>query len=154
MRKKTERDQPVVRAGLTLVSALAILLGLMLGVAWFIDPSAPGILVAAIGEAVRDAEMPPAILKEGAVDVLTAVFGLGPGGREFVSMQLTIATIVTMFALLFALTSVLERKILARIQNRYGPNRVGPWGLLQPAADGIKMLIKEDIVPRGGDRVV
>ncbi len=154
MRKKTERDQPVIRAGLILVSALALLLGLMLGVAWFIDPSAPGILVAAIGEAVRDAEMAPAILKEGAVDFLTAVFGLGPGGREFVSMQLTIATIVTVFALLFALTSVLERKILARIQNRYGPNRVGPWGLLQPAADGIKMLIKEDIVPLGGDRVV
>jgi NADH-quinone oxidoreductase subunit H len=43
---------------------------------------------------------------------------------------------------------------LGRIQNRYGPNRVGPWGLLQPAADGIKALIKEDLVPRGADRVV
>ena len=50
--------------------------------------------------------------------------------------------------------SVLERKILGRIQNRYGPNRVGPFGLLQPVADGIKMLIKEDIVPFRADKVV
>jgi NADH-quinone oxidoreductase subunit H len=50
--------------------------------------------------------------------------------------------------------SLLERKILARIQNRYGPNRVGPFGLLQPVADGIKMLIKEDIVPARADKIV
>jgi NADH-quinone oxidoreductase subunit H len=50
--------------------------------------------------------------------------------------------------------SVLERKILGRMQNRYGPNRVGPFGLLQPVADGIKMLIKEDIVPARADKVV
>src|SRR6476469_9305485 len=55
---------------------------------------------------------------------------------------------------LFALISVLERKILGRIQNRFGPNRVGPFGLLQPAADGIKLLIKEDIVPLRADKVV
>ena len=52
------------------------------------------------------------------------------------------------------LISVLERKILGRIQNRYGPNRVGPFGLFQPVADGIKMLIKEDIVPARADKVV
>jgi NADH-quinone oxidoreductase subunit H len=62
--------------------------------------------------------------------------------------------IVGTFALLFAVTTLLERKGLGRIQNRYGPNRVGPWGVLQPIADGLKMLIKEDIVPRGADRVV
>ncbi|HEX3817734.1 MAG TPA: NADH-quinone oxidoreductase subunit NuoH, partial [Chthoniobacterales bacterium] len=44
--------------------------------------------------------------------------------------------------------------ILARIQNRLGPNRVGPFGLLQPAADGMKMLIKEDIGPARADKVV
>jgi len=47
----------------------------------------------------------------------------------------------------------LERKVIARIQDRVGPNRVGPYGLLQPLADGIKMLTKEDLVPEGADRL-
>ena len=50
--------------------------------------------------------------------------------------------------------TLLERKLLGRIQNRYGPNRVGKWGLLQPIADGIKMFTKEDIVPANADKLV
>src|SRR5947208_12551663 len=73
---------------------------------------------------------------------------------QIASALINIATLLGVFLLLFALISVLERKILARIQNRYGPNRVGPFGLLQPLADGIKMLIKEDVVPRDADAVV
>ena len=57
-------------------------------------------------------------------------------------------TVFSVFASLFALTSLVERKVLARIQNRLGPNRAGPCGILQPVADGIKMLTKEDIVPK------
>ena len=48
----------------------------------------------------------------------------------------------------------LERKVIARIQDRVGPNRVGPYGLFQPLADGIKMLTKEDLVPEGADRLM
>jgi NADH-quinone oxidoreductase subunit H len=44
-----------------------------------------------------------------------------------------------------------ERKVVGRFQDRYGPNRWGPWGILTPVADGIKMLTKEDIVPAGAD---
>jgi NADH-quinone oxidoreductase subunit H len=44
-----------------------------------------------------------------------------------------------------------ERKVIGRIQDRPGPNRWGPFGIFQPVADGIKMLTKEDIVPRGAD---
>jgi NADH-quinone oxidoreductase subunit H len=44
-----------------------------------------------------------------------------------------------------------ERKVIGRAQDRPGPNRWGPWGILQPVADGIKMLTKEDIVPEGAD---
>src|SRR5437588_4036746 len=73
---------------------------------------------------------------------------------QIVSALINIAGLLAVFLTLFALISVLERKILGRIQNRYGPNRVGPFGLFQPVADGIKMLIKEDIVPARADKVV
>lgn len=73
---------------------------------------------------------------------------------QVISSLLTISALLAVFLTLFALMSLFERKILARIQNRLGPNRVGPFGLLQPAADGIKMLIKEDIVPLRADKVM
>jgi NADH-quinone oxidoreductase subunit H len=71
-----------------------------------------------------------------------------------VSSLINIFALLAVFLTLFALISVLERKTLARMQNRYGPNRVGPFGLFQPVADGIKMLIKEDIVPARADKIV
>src|SRR5205807_9683988 len=80
----------------------------------------------------------------GAPDWFTQVF----------SSLINICGVLGVFLTLFALISVLERKILGRMQNRYGPNRVGPFGLFQPIADGIKMLIKEDIVPTRADTIV
>ena len=73
---------------------------------------------------------------------------------QIASSLINIAAVLGVFLTLFALISVLERKILGRMQNRYGPNRVGPFGLFQPVADGIKMLIKEDIVPARADKIV
>ncbi len=73
---------------------------------------------------------------------------------QVASILINIFMLLAVFLTLFALMSVLERKILARMQNRYGPNRVGPFGLFQPVADGIRMLIKEDIVPAHADKIV
>jgi NADH-quinone oxidoreductase subunit H len=73
---------------------------------------------------------------------------------QIASALINIFALLAVFLTLFALISVLERKILGRMQNRYGPNRVGPFGLFQPIADGIKMLIKEDVVPERADKLV
>src|SRR4051812_47666877 len=56
---------------------------------------------------------------------------------------------ITVFVLLtgVAYTVWLERKVVGRMQNRWGPSRVGPFGLLQPLADGIKFILKEDLTP-------
>src|SRR4051795_4305048 len=86
--------------------------------------------------------------------LLSFLAGAPPWVIALASSLLNISVLLGVFAGLFALISVLERKILGRIQNRYGPNRVGPFGLFQPVADGIKMLIKEDIVPLRADKVV
>ena len=54
----------------------------------------------------------------------------------------------------FAYTTYMERKTLARMQVRYGPNRAGPFGLLQPVADGVKLIFKEELIPAKADKLV
>lgn len=73
----------------------------------------------------------------------------------FLIMGVIVITVLLVMAPVIMLFETwMERKVIARIQDRIGPNRVGPLGLLQPIADMIKMFIKEDIVPRNGDKVV
>ena len=74
--------------------------------------------------------------------------------QQLASAILSLLPILIVFPTLFAITVLLERKGLGRIQNRYGPNRVGPFGILQPAADGVKALTKEDLVPYAADKLV
>jgi len=54
----------------------------------------------------------------------------------------------------FAYLTLYERKVLARIQVRIGPNKAGPFGLLQPVADGIKLIFKEELIPAQADKVM
>ena len=54
----------------------------------------------------------------------------------------------------FAYATLLERRLLAFLQHRVGPNRVGPAGFMQPAADGVKLVFKEDLLPAGADKWV
>jgi NADH-quinone oxidoreductase subunit H len=77
-------------------------------------------------------------------------FGTDPwwlvlGKALFVFVFLVVMTLFTIWW---------ERRVVARMQHRIGPNRVGPFGLLQSLADGIKLALKEDIIPKAADRVV
>jgi NADH-quinone oxidoreductase subunit H len=66
---------------------------------------------------------------------------------------LQIAAIVLPLLLAVAYLTYAERKVMAAMQMRRGPNVVGPWGLLQPIADGLKLMFKETIVPSGASRI-
>jgi NADH-quinone oxidoreductase subunit H len=71
-------------------------------------------------------------------------------------IEWTIKSLIILVGLLtgFAYMTWFERRAISRIQSRIGPNRVGPFGLLQPVADGLKLIFKESITPAQADRVI
>ena len=99
--------------------------------------------------------MNPAALDQIFVTLKHLLLGYVPAAfQPIASAILSVVPVLLAFPLLFAITTVFERKGLARMQNRLGPNRVGPAGFLQPMADGIKSLTKEDLVPRNADHLI
>jgi NADH-quinone oxidoreductase subunit H len=86
-------------------------------------------------------------------DLLTS-WGLSSGLVTFILTLLGVVVVATFVLVLDIFLVWVERKVVARFQDRLGPNRLGPFGLIQPFADVIKLLIKEDITPYGADRVV
>lgn len=83
--------------------------------------------------------------------ILNAVHATA-GDIVIVIIRVIVAFAILLFSVLFMIW--FERKVIADMQNRIGPNRAGPWGILQSLADGIKLFFKEDIVPQKADRFV
>ena len=76
---------------------------------------------------------------------------------DSLTLLITVITIVVvMIAILLTCAYLIyfERKISAYVQDRIGPNRVGPYGLFQPIADGLKFLLKEEIIPDHVDKIL
>lgn len=71
-------------------------------------------------------------------------------------LEWAIKSLILIFLVIggFAYVTLFERRTLARIQLRIGPNRAGPWGILQPMADGIKLIFKEELIPDRADKVI
>jgi NADH-quinone oxidoreductase subunit H len=73
---------------------------------------------------------------------------------QLITSLLVIVIMVHVFLGAAAYLIYLERKVCAWVQDRCGPNRVGPYGLLQPLADGVKLFVKEEFMPRGVDKTL
>jgi NADH-quinone oxidoreductase subunit H len=81
-------------------------------------------------------------------------WGMAEALASILTQLLGIVVLVTIMLVIDILLVWIERKVVARFQDRLGPNRVGPFGLIQPFADIIKLFIKENITPAGVDKVV
>jgi len=86
-------------------------------------------------------------------DLLTG-WGLSNGLTTVIIYFIGITVLIVFAMVLDILLVWVERKVVARFQDRIGPNRIGPFGLIQPFADIIKLIIKEDITPAGADKLL
>ncbi len=79
---------------------------------------------------------------------------MNPVFKDVLITGVKIAIVIAGMLGVVAYLTLMERKVVAYIQERLGPNRVGPWGLLQPIADGIKLFFKEDVIPAHVDKLL
>jgi len=85
---------------------------------------------------------------------LLAGWGLSPTWVNLILAVIGVVVTATFVLVMDIFLVWVERKVVARFQDRLGPNRLGPFGLIQPFADIIKLLIKEDITPVGADKIL
>src|SRR5882762_2345344 len=77
---------------------------------------------------------------------------MSPVQQELLIAVVKVVVFVNVFLALFSGMTYVERRLLAFMQFRLGPNRTGPFGLLQPVADGVKLFFKEEVTPAGANR--
>ena len=103
-----------------------------------------------IGQLIKD----PLGTIGGLLTSLLTGIGLAPQAVSVILMIIGVVMIASVALVLPLFLIWFERRVVARMQDRMGPNRVGPQGLLQTIADAIKLMIKEDITPTGADKLV